>query len=278
MKNKETIIIMLVVILFFLTLFVYNYVKFTPFLSGFITSDAVDPIFTIRIVDFQSPAELGGFLKFSYFIRSVAGVNGSAEINFWLEREGKIIALGSDTVYLGGSEEKTREAQIFLPSDLKSGVYNLKLEVNYKGYIIRAYRTIEISVSGGIVTVNTGVGDFSIYIIILLILLAIFNIVLFYLLEREKIKKIFRDKKDFFKKHRFFILLLSFFIIMFALIYYLNLIGALFGIPVYFYYSLSGIIFILILLSKSILKKKSKKGKINPYKKEREEQKENQPF
>jgi hypothetical protein len=208
--------------------------------------NAQEPIFSIRIIDFQSPVKLGEFLEFSYTTRGVSGINGTSEVDFWIEKGGEIITSGSDTIYLD-VEGKIRTADIFLPTSVKSGIYELKIEVDYEGHIRNAYRTIEINIKGGIATINSGSGKFNIFIIIALIILMIFNIYMIYRIERKKIKKILLEEERFIKRHKVPILILSFFLILCILVYYLNLINFLPGIPLYFYYLALGILLLIIL-------------------------------
>jgi len=216
-----------------------------------------EPIFSIGIIDFQSPVKLGEFLEFSYTTRGVSGINETSEVNFWIEKGGEIITSGSDTIYLE-VEGKIRTADIFLPTSVKSGIYELKIEVDHEGHIRNAYRTIEINVKGGIATINSGSGKFNIFIIIALIILMIFNIYMIYRIERKKIKKILLEEEQFIKRHKVHILILSFFLILCILVYYLNLINLLPGIPLYLYYLILGILLLLVLFFAGPKKRKSK--------------------
>jgi len=233
MKN---IGLMVIVLLVFFTFFVVP------------VNSKSEPIFSIQIIDFQSPVKLGGFLEFSYLTKGILDVNGTAEINFLIEKDGKVITSGSDTIYLGGSEERIRTARIFLPTSMESGIYNLKIGVNYQGYIVNAHRTIEIKVKGGVATINSGFGKLNIFIIIALAILIVLNIGMIYRIERKKIKKILLEEERFIKRHKeIFILILSFFAILGILVYYLNLINFLPKIPLYFYYLALGILLLLVL-------------------------------
>ena len=216
-----------------------------------------EPIFSIGIIDFQSPVKLGEFLEFSYTTRGVSGINETSEVNFWIEKGGEIITSGSDTIYLE-VEGKIRTADIFLPTSVKSGIYELKIEVDCEGYIKNAYRTIEINIKGGVATINSNPGKLNIYIIIALIILVILNIYMIYRIERKKIKKILVEEERFIKKHKMSILILSFFLILGILIYYLNLINFLPEIPLYLYYLVLGILLLLILFLSRPKKRKSK--------------------
>ena len=219
--------------------------------------NAQEPIFSIGIIDFQSPVKLGEFLEFSYSTRGVSGINETSDVNFWIEKDGKIITSGSDTIYLG-VEGKIRTANIFLPTSVKSGIYELKIEVDCEGHIRNAYRTIEINIKQGIATINFGSGKFNIFIIIALIILMILNIYMIYRIERKKIKKILLEEEQFIKRHKVPILILSFFLILGILVYYLDLINFLPGIPLYFYYLILGILLLLVLFFAGPKKRKSK--------------------
>ncbi len=228
----------------------------SPVLLGKVSSET-RLILSLQIIDFQSPAKLGEFLEFSYSTKDILGVNGTAEINFLLEKNGEIISYGSDIIYLGGFEERIRITKIFLPTSIESGIYNLKIEADYQGYTIKAHRTIEIKVKGGLATINPGHGELNIFIIIALVILMIFNIYMVYRIERKEIKNLILEEERFIKRHKVSILILSFFVILGILIYYLNLINILSGIPLYLYYLALGILLLLALFLNIRKKKRS---------------------
>ena len=230
-------------------IFVFILLNFSVFVAS-LDSEA-ESIFSIRIIDFKSPVKLGEFSEFSYFTRSVSGVDGTAEINFWIEKDGEIITSGSDNIYLGNSEEKDRTTKIFIPSNFESGVYELKVEANYKGKLEEAHRTIQINVKQGFAGINGNFGGkFNISIVIALTMLAVLNIYVIYRLERGKINKALIEEKRFIKRHKLSVLTLSFFLILGVLVYYLNLINFLPEIPIYFYYLFLGVVLLLILVGK----------------------------
>lgn len=218
----------------------------SPILLGKVSSET-EPVFGVRILDFQSPVRLGEFLEFSYLTRSISGVDGTAELNFWIEKGGERISSGSDTIFLGNFEERIRTADIFIPSDFESGVYELRVEVDYKGYIEKAYRTIEINVKGGLATISFGFGKMNIIIISLLTLLAVLNIYILYHFEKKKIKKLLQEEEQFIKRHRVSALTISFFLILGVLVYYMNIINFLPGISLYYYYLTLGILLLVVL-------------------------------
>ncbi len=163
-------------------------IAFVIFLSFFImpVNSETESIFSIQIIDFQSPVKLGDFLEFSYSTEGILGINDSAEVNFLLEKNGEIITSGSDTIYFGNPKEKIRNAKIFLPTNMESGVYTLKIEAGYNGNMADAYRTIEIDIKKG----------FARILNIVLILLLVVLIILYISLNMKKGKRrIFLRKK-----------------------------------------------------------------------------------
>jgi|GEM_PF-1732972 len=101
-------------------------------------------IFDIKLLQADSPVVAGDSLDFVYFLKGMADISGDVAIQFWLEKLGKKISSGGDTIYMGTYEEKTEQAALFLPSTLTEGEYTLHIELNYKDYIVQSYRTIEI--------------------------------------------------------------------------------------------------------------------------------------
>ncbi len=143
-------------------------------------------LFDIKIIEFESPVELGEFFDFTYFIKGMAEINDDVKINFWIERNGEIISSGSDTIYIGSFEEKTEQTKIFLPSSVKSGVYTFYVEVVHDAYTVVSHRTIEIQVEdGGVFISSIKPGKFSAYLIVFFILIAFLIIsLIFYTLIR----------------------------------------------------------------------------------------------
>lgn len=111
-------------------------------------------LFDMEILKFESPARLGEFFDFTYFLKAVAEINGDVEIDFWIERDGNIVTSGKDTIYMGSFEEKTKTKQLFLPSDISSGTYKFFIKVTYGTYTASAYRTIEININEGLATIK----------------------------------------------------------------------------------------------------------------------------
>ncbi len=220
--------------------------------SGFVTSmDSNEkPIITISILDFESPAKLGDFMDFQYSLGGVSGINDGLNINFEIEKNEKIISSGSDAIYLNNTQEEIINTKVFLPSNLESGVYKLKINVNYENYSAESYRTIEIKVTRGIASISSNNENLKIYIIIFLLILLVFLTLTFiYKFEKRKINKVFIKEKKFIKKHRLSVLTLGLFLILGIIIYYLKLINALLGVPIAVYYSFLGIFLLIFLIN-----------------------------
>jgi len=202
MKNRG-LLVALFIFLILLAVSIPYLIKLLNF-SGFATSGEVTtrPLFSIRMLDFESPVRLGSFLKFSYLVRDISNTDDTAKLNFWLEKDGEIVSLGLDTIYLGNLEEKTRTGAIFLPSNLKAGVYNFRIKLDYGGYSAESYRTIEIGVVNGLAIINQGATNSNIYIYLSLILLVLLNIIVLYFIRKNRGKKIFSKIKDLFRKHK----------------------------------------------------------------------------
>ena len=243
MKNKGLMTVFLIFLVFF---------------SLQISSQA-ESSFSVRIVDFQSPVTLGEFMEFSYATKSASEDSSTSNINFWIQKDDEIITSGRDVVFLGSLEETTRTARVFLPSDFESGIYKLVIEVDYGNRQAQASRTIEIDVENGLAKINFGFGKTNIIIIFMLILLALLNVYLIYRLEKKKIQKLLREEEQFIKKHKTIsTLTISFFLILGVLVYYLNRINFLPGIPLYFYYLILGFLLLGILLHLRPKKRKAK--------------------
>jgi len=214
-------------------------------------------IFSMRIIDFDSPIKLGDFSEFTYVIESDSELMEAVLFSFWIEREGETVASGSDTIYIKRGE-KTETSKIFLPSNIESGVYNLYMKLNYKDYEITSHRTIEIKVKGTSAIINPGGGTFRFYFIISLMGLFILILALVIYIEKKKIKETLIKEQKFIKKYRTHALIFGLVLILGILFYFFNLYYYLPEIPVYFYFIFIGII-ILLVSSKFIQKRKKKK-------------------
>ncbi|MCH7568912.1 MAG: hypothetical protein IIA87_05850 [Nanoarchaeota archaeon] len=179
-------------------------------------------LFDIKILDFESPAKLGEFFDFTYFIKGAADVNGDVEIHFWIEQDGNIVTSGSDVIYMGSFEERTETTKLFLPSDIASGTYEFLIQVNLGTYTAEAHRTIEITVSeeGGTATIGFSpeIGELKVYITAALIGLAVFILFFIFFLGRKRIKR-------FIKEHKIFVAFLGLLVILGVLLYYSNSTG-----------------------------------------------------
>jgi hypothetical protein len=135
--------------------------------------------FDVKITDFESPAKLGQFFSFTYYIKGMASIRQDVSVDFWIENSsGSRITSGSDVIYMGNFEEKTETAKMFLPKNVESGTYTFYVRVSYGAYAALSSRTIEIEVSNGMATIRpAGEGNIILYlaIIIAVLLLIIFR-------------------------------------------------------------------------------------------------------
>ena len=154
----------------------------------------------MEILEFESPANIGDFFNFTYFLKAMAEINGDVEIKFWIEQDGNTITSGQDTIYLSSFEEKTKTKRLFLPEDISSGTYVFYIEVTYGAYTAKAHRTIGIIVGEDTATIvpstempSPKIKDFNTPIIDMLIGLA-FLALFFMIYHRYKsIAKIRRN-------------------------------------------------------------------------------------
>ncbi len=182
-------------------------------------------LFDIKIIDFESPAKLGDFFDFTYLIKGMANVNDDVEVRFWIENQaGERVTSGSDTIYLGSFEEKTETTKIFLPTNIKSGIYQFYVEVAHQAYQAKSYRTIEIQVKEGIAIIGP-IDTQKIKTYIIVFALILFALILFLIirLERKRIKKLFLEGEKFTKKHKTSLLVILLFITAGLLAYSFNL-------------------------------------------------------
>ena len=115
-------------------------------------------IFDIKLLQADSPLTKGEEFDFTYFLKGMADISGDVSIRFWLEKYGKKVAQGEDTIYVGTYEEKTEQANLFLPSSVSEGTYTFYIELEYDGYVVQSHRTVEIQtqapVLGSVAFVN----------------------------------------------------------------------------------------------------------------------------
>lgn len=66
-------------------------------------------LFDVKIIRADSPIQPEEFFDFVYLIKGMADIKGDVIVEFWLEKNGKTATSGSDTIYLGSFEEKSRK-------------------------------------------------------------------------------------------------------------------------------------------------------------------------
>ncbi len=149
-------------------------------------------LFDIKILKVDSPLRPEGFFSFSYYIKGMAEFNNDIIIDFWLEKDGEKITSGADTLYLGSFEEKTEDAELYLPKDTVDGVYNFYIEASFENYRARSFRVIEIK--GREIILRPEKKSYLIYYILLGILLVLLVLVYLVIHLIRKIKSV--KKKD----------------------------------------------------------------------------------
>ena len=111
--------------------------------------------FDIKILDIETPINLGESFNFMYFVKGVGSINNDVTIDFWIEKDEEIITSGSDIIFLGTNEEKTETASLFMPSRIDSGTYKFVIKVSYGNIKAEAHRTIELTVRDGEATIDS---------------------------------------------------------------------------------------------------------------------------
>ncbi|MEI6058917.1 MAG: PRC-barrel domain-containing protein [archaeon] len=112
-------------------------------------------LFDVKTIRIDSPIKSREFFNITYFIKGMAEIKGDVMITFWIQDKESKIELGKDTIYLGTFEEKTETVELFMPNSLKSGVYDIYINVAYENYSAESYRKIEvISSSTGMEIIN----------------------------------------------------------------------------------------------------------------------------
>ena len=232
-SNRNLILLIVGLSLLFLLIFISTFgiiSSSSTFAKKMIGLTVEEELFNIKIIDFESPAKLGEFFDFTYFIKSMVEINNSVEVQFWIEKEEEIITSGLDTLYLGSFEEKTETTKIFLPSNVDFGTYTFVVQVDHEIYSARSERTIEIKVSKGIVAITPiDIKGFKVYGIIALIILGIIILSLIFYLERKKIKAEILKQESWIKKHKISVVAFTLFILLGILTYSLNLFNTLFS-------------------------------------------------
>lgn len=236
-SDRNLIFLIMGLSLLFLLIFVSTFdirdssLAFTKNIVGLTVEDEQDQKsvkFDIKIIDFDSPAKLGEFFDFTYFVKGVAEINSDVEIDFWIEVNGEVITSGKDVIFLGSFEEKTETTKLFLPSNVESGVYEFYIRVTHPSYSAESYRTIEIQVDEGFVKIiPIELKVLQIFAVIVLIILALIILFLIFYLERKKIKAGLILEERWVKKHKISVLAFSLFVVLGILAYSLNLINIL---------------------------------------------------
>ena len=103
--------------------------------------------FDVDIIDFDSPAKLGDFFNFIYFVKGVGNINHDIVVDYWIEKGGEVVTFSSSMFYMGTNEEMVKDGLLFLPEDISSGVYTLVVQANYGDVRGEAHKAIELIVS-----------------------------------------------------------------------------------------------------------------------------------
>ncbi|MCK5321614.1 hypothetical protein KAJ38_03475 [Candidatus Pacearchaeota archaeon] len=232
-------------------------------------------LFDVKIIDFQSPIQLGTEFEFTYFLKGMADISGDVEVHFWIEKDGEVVTSGHDTIYIGNFEEKTEKTSIYLPTTINSGVYTFFVQLSYGDYIANTHRTVEIAVGeGGVASIigvaETAADGFESYAIPVLIGFALLMLFIIFWLERKKIKAGIIKEEKWIKRHKVSVSVSILFFLLSVLIYCLNSAGYIslsniwqFFISIflplshYFYYIVGSIIGLIVLATTIILCRKN---------------------
>ena len=154
-------------------------------------------LFDVKILNFQSPVRLGDYFEFTYYAKGMADIENDVLIDFWIEKDGKKIASGRDTIYFGTYDEKTETSKLFLPKDVETGDYNFVVQVDYEGYKAKSYRNIWIEVGeNGMANIDIVAESNYYYFLIAIVLLSLIVFVLILITKRLKNKRILQNKRE----------------------------------------------------------------------------------
>lgn len=103
-------------------------------------------LFDIIINEFDNSVGVGDYFNFKYTAVGMANISDDVVILFSLERNGTVFTSGSDTIYIGNFENKTKESNLLLPSNLESGLYEFYVVLEHGSYKVYAHRTMELLV------------------------------------------------------------------------------------------------------------------------------------
>ena len=177
-------------------------------------------LFDVKILEVSSQIDAGNFIHFKYFLKAMANINNDVIVNFWLEKDGKTISSGKDTIFIGNMEEKTEETKIFIPTNTPPGLYNFYVSVTYDKYSAESYRQIQIDERGNILLSKNNA---ILYLVPLLVLIIILLSLIVIKLYRKKIKDLYRYEQEYALTHKLLISLICISIIGLIIISILNI-------------------------------------------------------
>lgn len=111
--------------------------------------------FDVKILEFESPVNVGELFSFTYLIKGVGSIHDDVTVDFWIEKNGTVITSGSDVIFMGTNEEKIENASLFLPVDIKSGIYKFVVRASLLNIHGEAHREIGITVEDGIARIES---------------------------------------------------------------------------------------------------------------------------
>ncbi len=88
--------------------------------------------FEIIIVRIDYPVEVGEKFDFTYILINNTSSAGNAYVEYWLEKDGKKIVSGSETIYLQAGEQKEINENLLLTGEM-DGDYQFKLMMTREG-------------------------------------------------------------------------------------------------------------------------------------------------
>jgi len=101
-------------------------------------------LFDVIILDIDSPLNKEEFFNFTYLVKSIGKINNDVVINFWLEKNGKKVTSGYQTIYFGESQEKIQTTKLFLPGNTERRIYDFYVQANYENYSASAKTTVQV--------------------------------------------------------------------------------------------------------------------------------------
>ena len=110
--------------------------------------------FDVKILEIDSSLALGKPFNFNYYVKGVGSFNHDVNIDFSLEENGEVISSGTDAIYFGTNEEKNETASLFLPNNVTSGTYELKVKASYGSASGESHRTVYLNVENGVAKVE----------------------------------------------------------------------------------------------------------------------------